>query len=304
MVSTDETRARLARLTAWADRYPVPGTILRIVRALLAVEVRDRIFGMTGQAFLSLIPVLVIASTVLSESDGESLAAIVNVRLGLSGPTAETVLLLFAKPTDATVAATTSGISIALFFLSLNSFTRTMRRSMEGPWGLLRVGWRGQLTGLLGVALLIAMMGSLATLATRWSTESPEAVLLEALTRTVIAGVFWMGIGRALSHGRIPARHLWPGALVGGIGTSAIALWTVTVLPVIVERDAARYGVIGVALALLTWLLAVCGLTVGVGVVGGQVARAAGWIQAPPDPLVEPLLEQPDPALRTLTPSD
>lgn len=298
MTRSEETRERLARLVAWADRYPVPGTILRIVRELIGVDVRDRIFGMTGQAFLALVPVLIIVSTWLSESDGESLAAIVNKRLGLTGPTAETVLLLFTKPTDAAAAGTASGISIALLLLSLNSFTRTMRRSMEGPWGLLRVGWRGQLSGLLGVGLLLAMMGTLSTIATEWHTESPQLMLLEALTRTVIAGAFWMGIGRALSHGRIPVRHLWPGALVGGLGTSAIALWTVTVLPNIFERDAARYGVIGVALGLLTWLLAVCGLTVGVGVVGGQVARAAGWIEARPDPLTQPLLEQPDPALR------
>lgn len=39
-----------------------------------------------------------------------------------------------------------------------------------------------------------------------------------------------------------------------------------------------------------------CGLAVGVGVVGARVARAAGWIQATPDPLTQPLLEQPDPA--------
>jgi membrane protein len=291
---SDETRERLTRLVAWADRYPVPGTILRIVRELIAVDVRDRIFGMTGQSFLAVIPVLVIASTWLSDSDGESLALIVNERLGLSGPTAETVLLLFTKPTDSAMVAGASGVSIVLFFLSLNSFTRTLRRSMERPWGLLRVGWRGQLTGLLGVALLIAMVGSLALIATRWRSDSPQEVALEALARTVIAGLFWMAIGRALSHGRIPARHLWPGAVVGGVGTSAIALWTVTVLPTIVERDAARYGVIGVALAILTWLLALCGLTVGVGVVGGQVARAAGWIGARPDPLTQPLLEQPE----------
>ena len=67
-------------------------------------------------------------------------------------------------------------------------------------------------------------------------------------------------------------------------------------LPGIFERDAARYGVIGVALALVTWLLAFSGLAVLVGVAGAQIARAAGWISQRPDPLVQPLLEQPDEA--------
>ena len=285
---------RVARLVAWADRHPVAGTTLRIGRELLAVDVRDRIFGMTGQSFLALIPVLIIVSTVVSDSDGESLAAIVNERLGLTGPTADTVNLLFTKPTNDSVAATASGLSIVLLFFSLNSYTRTMRRSMEGPWGLPRVGWRGQLTGLAGVGLLIVMQGSLSAIATEWRTDTPQTIFLEGFVRTLVAVVFWLYIGRLLTHGRVPKRHLWPGAVVGGIGTTAIAVWAVTFLPQIFVRDAARYGVIGVALALLTWLLAISGLVVGVGVFGGQVARAAGWISAPPDPLVQPLLEQPD----------
>ena len=158
-----------------------------------------------------------------------------------------------------------------------------------------RLGWRGQLTGLAGVGLLIVMQGCLSALATAWDTDTPQGIVVEGLTRTVVAVVFWLFIGRLLTHGRVPKRHLWPGALVGGIGTTAIAVWSVTFLPEIFVRDAARYGVIGVALGLLTWLLAISGLVVGVGVVGGQVARAAGWVSAPPDPLVQPLLEPDEP---------
>lgn len=293
-MSSAKNQERLARLVAWADRNPVPGTILRIARELLAVDVRDRIFGMAGQSFLAVIPLLIIASTWLSESDGESIALVVNVRLGLTGTTADTVLLLFGRPVGAEEVATASGLSIALLFFSINSYTRTMRRSMDGPWGLPKVGWHGQVTGLLGVALLILMQTTLSVIATEWVSQTPLLVLLEALARTVVAVVFWLGIGRALSHGRIPVRHLWPGALLGGIGTSAIALWTVTFLPTIFERDAARYGVIGIALALVTWLLAIAGLVVVVGVAGAQIARAAGWIEQRPDPLVQPLLEQPE----------
>jgi Virulence factor BrkB len=294
LVSSAKNQERLALLVAWADRNPVPGTILRIVRELLAVDVRDRIFGMAGQSFLAVVPLLIIASTWLSDSDGESLAVVVNQRLGLTGATADTVLLLFGRPAGAEVVATASALSIALLFFSLNSYTRTMRRSMDGPWGLPEVGWRGQLTGLLGVALLMLMQSTLAVIATQWVSESPGLLLLESLARTLVATAFWLGIGRALTHGRVPARHLWPGALIGGVGTSAVALWTVTFLPTIFERDAARYGVIGVALALVSWLLAISGLVVVVGVAGAQIARAAGWIEQRPDPLVQPLLEQPE----------
>lgn len=288
------TQQRIEVLVAWADRNPVPGTALRIARELLAVDVRDRIFGMAGQSFLALIPLLIITSTWVSESDGEALAGVLNQRLGLTGITAETVMLLFTRPEGTAVVATASGLSLALLFFSVNSYTRTLRRSMDGPWGLPKMGWQGQMTGLLGVALLLLMQATLAVIATIWDSSSPWGVLVEGLVRTAVASAFWLGIGRALTHGRIPVAHLWPGALVGGIGSTAIAIWTVTVLPGIFERDAARYGVIGVALALVTWLLAFSGLAVLVGVAGAQIARAAGWISQRPDPLVQPLLEQPE----------
>ena len=86
------TAARLAPLVAWADRNPVPGTTLRIVRQLLAVDVRDRVFGMAGQSFLAVIPLLIISSSWLSQSDGRALATALNPRLGLTGVTADTVL--------------------------------------------------------------------------------------------------------------------------------------------------------------------------------------------------------------------
>ena len=293
-MTSERNQARMLRVVKWADRHPVAGTTLRIARELLEVDVRDRIFGMTGQAFLSLIPVILIASTWLSESDGEAIADVVNERLGLTGSTAQTVTLLFSKPEPSAATVTTSGLTLVLLFFSFNSYTRTIRRSMERPWGLPRVGWRGQLNGALGVLLLLVMLATLSAIATAWHTDTPQTIALEALVRTVIAGVFWLGIGRLLSHRRLPSRHLWPGAVVGGLGTSAIALWTVTVLPGIFERDAARYGVIGVALGIVTWLLGVSGLAVVVGVVGGQIARAAGWIEALPDPLVQPLLQQPE----------
>lgn len=289
------TAARLAPLVAWADRNPVPGTTLRIVRQLLAVDVRDRIFGMAGQSFLAVIPLLIITSSWVSQSDGRALAAALNTRLGLEGVTAATVTLLFSRPEGSVEVTTASGLSLALLFFSVNSFTRTLRRSMEGPWELPQVGWKGQLSGLLGVVLLIVMQMTLAVIAVEWVSTSAAQGLVEGLVRTVVATAFWIAIGRALTHGRLSIARLWPGALVGGVGSTAIAIWTVTVLPGIFERDAARYGVIGVALALVTWLLAFSGLIVLVGVAGAQIARAVGWFTPREDPLVQPLFEQPDP---------
>ena len=86
------------------------------------------------------------------ESDGRSLATVVNQRLGLTGSTAETVLVLLTTPEPSAATATASGLSLALLVFSLNSVTRTLRRSMERPWVLPRVGWRSQSPGWRGWA--------------------------------------------------------------------------------------------------------------------------------------------------------
>ncbi len=270
---------RLTEAMEWAATRPVAGTVLRIVREMMSVDVRDRIFGMTGQAFMAIIPVLIIVSTAVSEKDGESIAVIVNDRLSLSGPTANTVEVLFTNP-DTTVASA-SLISVVLLLFSLNSFTRTMRRSVERPWGLSKSGTRGQLAGLLGVVLLGGMFATVVQVGSLWPSPSPAEFVAGALLKTAVASGFWLVITYVMSTGRIPLRHLWPGALAGGIAQTGAGWWTVTFLPAILEKDTSRYGVIGAALGILTWLVVMSGVAVGVGVVGAQIARAAGWVDTP-----------------------
>ncbi len=288
MVGVESVRERVGGLVAWADQHPVAGTALRIVREMLSVDVRDRIFGMTGQAFLAMTPLLIIVSTAVSDGDGETIAGVLNDRLGLTGPTADTVQALFTKPNP--VQSSASITSAVLLLFSINSFTRTMRRSVERPWGLPKSGVRGQGAGLLGVVLFIGMFTMLIWVGPDWWSGSPAVMLLAVLAKTALAAAFWLAITFAMSTGRIPLRHLWPGALAGGIAQTGAAWWTVTFLPVIMEKDAARYGVIGVALGILTWLVVISGITVGVGVVGARIARSAGWLTTPAPGLNEPLM--------------
>jgi membrane protein len=288
MTRRQELGRRLAHLVEWADTHPVAGSALRIVRELLSVDVRDRIFGMTGQAFLAMVPLLIIISTAVSEGDGETIAGVVNDRLALSGPTADTVTALFTNPNPSDSAA--SVVSVVLLLFSLNSFTRTMRRSVERPWGLPKSGVRGQVAGLLGVVLLVAMFFTLVQVGGTWTEGSLALTGLDLLVRTVVATGFWLAITYVMSTARLPLRHLWPGAVAGGVAQTAAGWWTVVFLPTIMEKDASRYGVIGVALGILTWLVVMSGIAVGVGVVGAQVARSAGWVTTPAPPLDQPLM--------------
>jgi membrane protein len=273
------TRSTVDDLLARADRRPVLGVTLRCVRDLVSVDVRDRIFGLTGQSFLALVPLMVIFASVLTFGN-ENLPQIINTRLRLDTGTAQTVSSLFT--TDPTAAVGASALSAVILLLSVNSFTRTMRRSIERPWLLPKSGWRGQMLGLVAVAVFLVMHFSTAMLATAWRGGPVATAVPEVLAQTLVAVAFWWVISYLLAAGRVQWLHLLPGAAAGGVAQSLAGFWSVTFLPSILERDVDRYGSIGVALAIVTWLIVASGITVGVGIVGAQIARAAGWLSADP----------------------
>jgi uncharacterized BrkB/YihY/UPF0761 family membrane protein len=280
------TRADVDDLLERADRRPVIGVTLRCVRDLLSIDVRDRIFGMTGQSFLALVPLMIIFASFVSVGGQTGLAALINARLQLDPSTARAVVLLFSSPGAASVTA--SALSLVILLLSVNSYTRTMRRSIERPWQLPRSNWRGQVHGLVAVGLFLVMHFTIAVVATAWRGGPVATAGPEVVAQTLMAIGFWWVITYLLATRRIPWRHLLPGALVGGVAQSMAGWWSAVFLPTIIERDISRYGVIGVSLGIVTWLLVMSGITVGVGIVGAQVARAVGWLEAPAPADTEP----------------
>ena len=277
------TRADVDDLLERADRRPVLGVTLRCVRDLVSVDVRDRIFGLAGQSFLAFVPLLIIVSSVLTVDGQRGMAGVINARLRLDEQTAGVVNVLFSSPS--TLPQSTSTLSVLILLLSVNSYTRTMRRSIERPWMLPRYGWRAQLHGLAAVGVFVVMLFSLALVATAWRGGPAVTAVPEAIVQTLMAVAFWWVITFLLAARRIRLLHLLPGAVAGGVAQAAAGAWTVIFLPQILEKDAARYGVIGVSLGMVTWLLVLGGITVGVGIVGAQIARAAGWLT---DPVVSP----------------
>ena len=72
---------------------------------------------------------------------------------------------------------------------------------------------------------------------------------------------------------RIPWRRLVPSAVLAGLGQVAIAAYSAVVMPNLIASNSARYGVIGVSLALITWLLVIAGAIVIGAVLGAELVR-------------------------------
>jgi uncharacterized BrkB/YihY/UPF0761 family membrane protein len=135
--------------------------------------------------------------------------------------------------------------------------------------------------GLGGVALMVGEIIGLAVLS-GLLRRLPTGGTLAFLFPVPVAVLLWLQLQRLLLSGRVTRRRLLPGALTAGAGQVVISIYSATWMPHLISDNAARYGVIGVTFALLTWLIIVSAAMV----VAAVVSAEAGQRQAAePDPV-------------------
>lgn len=150
-------RERVGRVRTWALDLLVerPGdpVWLRSLRAHLDVEFRDRVLMLAGQAFIAIVPLLVVGATLATSADGDGVATYLIDKFGLTGISAETMHTLFTRPPE--VVSGTSVLSLGVVLFSVNSFSRNLRRTVDRAWRLPYLGFRGAPYGVLGVLLIV-----------------------------------------------------------------------------------------------------------------------------------------------------
>ncbi len=254
----------------WSDERPDDPVVLRCARGLLSTDARDRVLMLAGQAFIALVPLVIVAATATSTADGAAFAAYVVRRFDLEGDVADAVRSLFERPPDPESGL--SLVSVVVLLVSVNSFSRSVRRTMERPWRLPKSGVRGAVEGLAGV---VALIGTGVLVGWVGSLLDGGAVvwLLGLALQLAVSVVGWALTIRLFLTWRASWRAVLPGAVVGAVA-QLVAGWGVTIfLPELITRNTERYGVIGVAIALVSWLIVLAAVIVTVGVVGGELAR-------------------------------
>jgi membrane protein len=239
----------------------------------LEVQGVDRAMALAAQAFSALIPLLIVYSAVVSRGEGESYADDVIDRFDLTGAAAETVRQAFTS--SQTVEDSTSMIGVLLLIIAALSFTRGMQRLYEGAYRLPALGMRN--TPLdLGWLALIAL----------YSTVRPivagafDAVSLQVAISLGLGAAVWTATPYLLLGRRLHWKPLLPGAVLAALGMSALGASSAIWFPHTIATSAKQFGSIGVAFALLSWLVAAAFMLVGT-TTGGAVTseRLKGrWI--------------------------
>jgi membrane protein len=269
-------RARLVR----AGGHRGAGLVARAeaslpVRCLVrfrTISGRDRALVLGGQAFTTVIPLLIVLAAAAPRKDPTALADGLAARFRVTGASAEAIRALFERPPGATGAITLAGVAVLLF--ALLSLTRSMQRAYEAAWQLPAIGVRGTLNGVTGLGLLIASFLVLSLLV-GLLRHVPAGSVLALLLRVVISTAVWLLLQSLLLSRRVPIRRLLPGSIVAGGGSAVLSVYSALWMPRLIESNAGRYGIIGITFAMLTWLIVVGFAVVALAVVGAEMGGAA-----------------------------
>lgn len=242
----------------------------RCLAELVRVQFLDRGMALAAQAFTALIPLLILLGSFAPSGQEDVVPTAVIRRFRLGADAADAVRAVFSSSGHASAGA----LSAALLVFSGVSFTRRLQRLYLEVWEQPRAGGaRGAASALLGLAVFLA--GVVLLFLTRaLARVLPSGWLLSAPATAVAAVLLWTSVPWLLLDRRIGWRRLLPTGVLAAAGTAAYGLATAVYMPRLFESYSVRYGLFGVTLALVGWLLSLALVVVCAAVAGVEVDRA------------------------------
>ena len=261
------------RLVAWVRRLVAP-----FVERLVEVELFDRAVAIASQAFVALIPYMVVVSAVLPSYERHTFADSIIHRFDLTGDSAEAIEHVFSPP--GRVEETLSAFGVALLVISALSFCRAMQRLYEKSWRLQARGVRSSgshLLWLVVAAAYVSLGTSLNTAAGDWLGPTARIVVAFALSFMVWLWTPYLLLGR-----RVERRALRWTAVLTATGMTAFSVASIFYMPQSIAASAERFGMIGIAIAIVSWLIGVGFVLVVAAAFGAVISDSSARIHTLP----------------------
>lgn len=241
----------------------------RCVNSFVAQQGLDRAMVISSQAFTALIPLLIMVSAALPEASASLVSDSVIRRFGLSGDSAASVEAVFAHSGSGSIGV----LSVLLLFYSGVSLTRRLQRMYLSAWRLPPVpGLRGPINAALGLAALlieVSLLYLVRTLVRALPFEWPFAVPVSLGASLLL----WTSIPWLLLDRRVAWRRLLPAGLLAGTGSSVYGVATTIYMPRLMASYNDRYGLFGVTVALVGWLLCISVIVVAATIIAAEFDR-------------------------------
>ena len=261
---------RLGALEHRLERSFVGGCI----RQFIALQGIDRAVVLASQAFTALIPLLLLASAWAPADDRDIVSVGIIRRFRLSGGAADSVRQLFAHSGD----SATGVLSVFLLFFSGVSLTRRMQRMYQQAWRLEASTAVGRaLNAAFGLTVLVLGIGLLYLARTLVGARPAGDFLVFSLS-VLSSFVLWTTVPWLLLDRRIAWRRLAPGGALAAFCSSIYGVASAILMPRQLETYSERYGLFGVTLALIGWLVGIALILVAATAIAAEFDRTeAPW---------------------------
>jgi membrane protein len=239
----------------------------RIASEIRSVRLVEASLVLAAQAFLALIPMIIVVYALAPVDVANAIAAMLRDRFGVSGGSETAVTTLLAARSD--LQRGLSAASVVFVVASATAFTRALQRVYERAWGLSTLGLRGSWRWLVWLGGLVAYL-SVIGLALRFSSDLPATGTLLGLSGFVL----WWWTPWLLLGARVHWRALLPTAAITTAAMAALGGVSGVVVPRMVRGNEQEFGPIGVVFAVESWLVVVAGALVAGAAVGALLGGA------------------------------
>lgn len=253
----------------WWSRGRLEATFAgRCATSFLEMQGIDRAMSISAQAFTSLVPLMLLTSA-FSHGGSAAGAALVH-KFHLTGESARVAQEVFARPGGSSVGA----LSVVLLLFSGVSFTRRVQRMYVVVWRVPpRAGVGGSVNAAFGLAALLLEVGLLSSLSSL-IRHLPLGNVLTYPLSILASLVLWTSVPWLLLDRRVHWRRLLPGGALAALCAGVYSVATSLYMPRLIESYSSRYGLFGVTLSLIGWLLATALIIVSATVVAAEFDRA------------------------------
>ncbi|MGE3288106.1 MAG: YhjD/YihY/BrkB family envelope integrity protein [Pseudonocardia sp.] len=239
----------------------------RVTQRMIAIGGYDRALALAAQAFGALFPLMLGLAAIVPQ---ERRAAAVAWGLGLSDQAAAQLAAYLDDPVPS---GSLTAVGAAVLVVSVLGFARTLQRTYLAAWDLPATGLRGYALGVAAAAAIVAELALILASGPLLSRLS-DSLPLGFTVRLVVASLVWWPVQRVLLGGRVGWRALAPGAIVTGAGQAALLLVSSIAVPLMFSHETTRYGIAGVGVALVSWLVVFGWMLVVAALVGAELGRA------------------------------
>jgi membrane protein len=255
----DQFRARAEdarrRYEALAQRQPLYGLPLTCLATYAARQGMLLASAIAFRLFFWVLPVVLVGVALLSGLGRADLDSAVTDATGLSGAAQAEVLKALSQDTRSWWILAVVGLFSVLWTTMLLRRTLVLVNAHLWEATFIKTRTRQLIVSVFFFVALVSLVAFSARLVGRVDGLFPGSLIISTTVQALVTAACWLAVMRQLPDRRSDWTDLIPGALLFGVGLALMHLASRLYLPARFEHSSALYGSLGIAAAMLVWLL-------------------------------------------------